>query len=106
MFLQISYRVYKLPLTAMSKLFQSLCKLLGTEKTRTTPYHPQSDWVVERFNRMFEDKLKKVVDGYLPLVMMAYYSSVHESTGKRHARMMIGRDIQNAYRLVSRAQYS
>ena len=35
-----------------SELFSELCKLLGIEKTRTTPYRPQSDGLVdERFNR-------------------------------------------------------
>ena len=28
-----------------------LCRLLGVNKTRTTPLHPQSDGMVERFNR-------------------------------------------------------
>ena len=34
-----------------SKLFQELCRVFDIEKTRTTPYHPQSDGLVERFNR-------------------------------------------------------
>ena len=29
-----------------SKLVKEVCELLGVEKTRTTPYHPQSDGVV------------------------------------------------------------
>ena len=35
-----------------SELFSELCKLLGIEKTRTTPYRPQSDGLVERFNSL------------------------------------------------------
>ena len=31
-------------------LMNSLCTLLGT-KTRTAPYHPESDGMIERFNR-------------------------------------------------------
>jgi hypothetical protein len=32
-------------------LFQEMCQMLGTIKTRTTPYHPKSDGMVERFNQ-------------------------------------------------------
>ncbi|GBN99626.1 hypothetical protein AVEN_147005-1 [Araneus ventricosus] len=34
-----------------SALFTELCRLLGILKTRTTALHPESDGVVERFNR-------------------------------------------------------
>ena len=33
-----------------SALLKEVCQLLGVVKTRTTPYHPQSDGFVERFN--------------------------------------------------------
>ena len=33
-----------------SRLFQEMCKLLQTRKTRTTPLHPLSDGMVERMN--------------------------------------------------------
>ena len=33
-----------------SLLFQHVCNLLGIQKTRTAPYRPQSDGLVERFN--------------------------------------------------------
>ena len=37
-----------------SILFQDLCKMLQIEKTRTTPFNPKSDGLVERFNRTLE----------------------------------------------------
>jgi hypothetical protein len=45
-----------------SKLFTEMCSLLGITKTRTTPYHPQSDGMVERFNRTLTTMLSNFVD--------------------------------------------
>ena len=83
-----------------SKLIKEVCELLGIKKTRTSPYHPQSDGMVESFNRTLEAMLSKYVsdnqrdwDVYLPLVMMAYRSSVHEATTFTPYFMMFGRGI-------------
>ena len=64
-----------------------MCNLFSIEKTRTTPYHPQSDGMVERMNRTIQDMLAKYVaehqrdwDVHLPMIMIAYRSSVHSST--------------------------
>ena len=60
-----------------SNLFKEMCILLGKEKTRTTPYHPKSDGMVERFNRTLETMLSAYVsdhqrdwDSHLPYVRM------------------------------------
>ncbi|XP_045124905.1 uncharacterized protein LOC123512544 [Portunus trituberculatus] len=42
-----------------SRVFSECCTLLGIQKTRTTPLHPQSDGMVERFNRTLLQQLAK-----------------------------------------------
>ena len=42
-----------------SVVFQEVCQILGINKTRTTPLHPQSDGMVERFNGTLEEYLAK-----------------------------------------------
>ena len=58
------------------------------EKTRTTPFHPLSNAVIKRMKKLLENMLAKCVSEeqsnwslQLPYAMMAYRSSVHESTG-------------------------
>ncbi|UYV82319.1 K02A2.6-like [Cordylochernes scorpioides] len=45
-----------------SEIFRELCQVLGIWKTRTTPLHPQSDGMVERFNKTMVEHLSKVVE--------------------------------------------
>ena len=45
-----------------SELYQEVCFLLDIKKTRTTPYHPQSDGMVERFNKTLEALLRAFVN--------------------------------------------
>ena len=84
-----------------SKLFKSLCDLLGIDKTRTTAHHPQSNGFVERYNRTLQSMLSKMIEGdqrswdrVLPIAMLAYRSSEHDTTGVSPARMLFGREIQ------------
>lgn len=71
-----------------SELFQQMCRRLGIQKTRTTPYHPESDGMVERFMRTLKDMVAKYVDPQgmtwdvdIKAYTMAYNSSVHSVTG-------------------------
>ena len=83
-----------------SELFQAVCSRLGLEKTRTTPYRPQSDGLVERLNRtllsmlsMFVNKHRNNWDDLLPYLLMAYRSTVNDTTGVTPHKMMTGREM-------------
>ena len=84
-----------------STLFAEMCQLLSIKKTRTTPYHPASDGMVERFNRTLEAQLSKFADHnqrdwdlHIPFLMMAYCSAEHDSTGCSPSKMMLGRELK------------
>ena len=86
-----------------SNLLKEVCQLLGIEKTQTTPYNPRSDGLVERFNRTLLDTVAKYLspdsnqrdwDEQVPFALMAYRSSIQESTGETPNMMMIGREVE------------
>ena len=69
------------------------------KKTRTTPYHPKSDGMVERFNKTSATMLSAYVDDnhrdwdvHLPYVLMAYRATEHETTGFSPNMLMLGRE--------------
>ena len=80
-----------------SKVISAICQLLQIDKSRTTPYHPQSDGLVEqlrleeRFNCTLTDMLATTAKEH-PLsgkgtyrrqtYSFAYNTSVHASTGQ------------------------
>jgi transposase InsO family protein len=78
-----------------------MCKLLGIEKTRTTAYHPQGNGQVENWNKSMKKMLMTLVDDNcrdwdekLPSALMAYRSSVQESTRETPFAMMFGAEMQ------------
>lgn len=81
-----------------SAILAQVLDAFGVHKTRTTAYHPQGDGMVERFNRSLLQLLRAYVDSqndwerYLPLVLYAYRTSVHSSTGASPFVLMYGRD--------------
>ena len=80
-------------------LMESLCELLECTKTRTAPYHPESDGIIERFNRtclmmlsMFVNNRRDNWHKFLPFVIHTYRTSVHESTGYSPFCLMMGEE--------------
>jgi hypothetical protein len=83
-----------------SGLFTELCRVLGINKTRTTPYAPWSDGLVERFNRTLQTMLKGVVneerndwDEHIPYALMAYRSTPQQSTNSSPCKLLFGREM-------------
>uniref|UniRef100_A0A8C6PUR3 Integrase catalytic domain-containing protein n=1 Tax=Nothobranchius furzeri TaxID=105023 RepID=A0A8C6PUR3_NOTFU len=79
-----------------STLFQDLCRLLQIHKSRTSPYHPQSDGLVERFNRTLLAMLSLFVeDDQLnwDSLLSAKTTSVHASTAVTPYKVLFSREI-------------
>ena len=81
-------------------LMRELCKLYNIDKTRTTPYHPQSDGQVERFNQTLMQAIHAYArddpdhwDEYIDNAVLAYNSTRHSVTGFEPCRLMISRNI-------------
>uniref|UniRef100_W5MBG4 Integrase catalytic domain-containing protein n=1 Tax=Lepisosteus oculatus TaxID=7918 RepID=W5MBG4_LEPOC len=92
---------------ARLKVFARVCQRLGITKTRTTPLHPQSDGLVERFNRTLSTQLATLVsrhqrdwDRHLPLALWPNRTAVQESTGCIPASLMLGREMRTPVDLV------
>ena len=83
-----------------STLFHEVCRLLGICKTRTTAYHPEGNGMVERFNLTMGAVIRSLIgdkhenwDKIPPLTLMAYRSSVHETTQQTPHMMLFGRKM-------------
>jgi len=82
-----------------SALLHEVCNILGMKKSRTSPYHPQCDGLVERYNRTLLDMLATwnhpfAWEDQLLKVCMAYNTSVHASTGYTPFFLMFGRQAR------------
>lgn len=80
------------------KLMRQLCQMLGLEKTNTTIYHPQSDGIVERYNRTLINMLRCLEPdqkddwrSYVNSLTYAYNCTRHDSTGHSPFYLMFGR---------------
>lgn len=84
-----------------SKIFQELTRLLGIRKTRTTALHPQSDGQVERQHQTIINYLAKFIsenqkdwERWIPMYLLAYRTSKHETTGVTPSELYFARDLR------------
>jgi hypothetical protein len=84
-----------------SKLLEKVFVLLNAKKITTTPYNPQHNGQVERFNStlvqmlaMYVRKDQKDWDRHLGLIKGAYHSCPHATTGYSPNYMTYGRELK------------
>ena len=82
-----------------SDLFQELCRILEIHKSRTSPYNPRSNGMIERFNKSLLNMIAVYIESdqrewdiNLPLLTSAYRSCTHEATGFSPNMLMLGRE--------------
>ena len=83
----------------LSKLVREVCKLLAIDKLNTSPYHPMTDGLVERFNSFISQSLSMYVsanqkdwDEFLPSILFAYRTSPQATTGDSPFYLLYGRE--------------
>ncbi|XP_036001527.1 alpha-1,3-mannosyl-glycoprotein 2-beta-N-acetylglucosaminyltransferase b isoform X1 [Fundulus heteroclitus] len=93
-----------------SNLLKLFHKQLGISAIRTTPYHPQTDGLIERFNQTLKRMLQKFVndtgrdwDRWLPFLLFAYREVPQASTGFSPFELLYGWDVQGPLDLLRKS---
>ncbi|KAL2089209.1 hypothetical protein ACEWY4_016108 [Coilia grayii] len=93
-----------------SKLLKQVYQYLGIKGIKMTPYHPQTDGLVERFNQTLKSMLCKFVadsgadwDEWLPYLLFAYCEVPQASTGFSPFELLYGRQVRGPLDMMKEA---
>ncbi|KAL5491441.1 hypothetical protein EMCRGX_G016727 [Ephydatia muelleri] len=85
-----------------SQLLAELYRLLNIHSIWTTPYHPQTDGLVDHFNQTLKAMLQRTVtqegkdwDRLLPYLLFAYHEVPQTSTGFSPFELLNGRAVRS-----------
>ena len=90
-----------------SQLLTEVYRLLHVKPIRTTPYHPQTDGLVERFNHTLKAMLRKTAnkegkdwDRLIPYLLFAYREVPQASTGFSPFELLYGRQVRGPLDII------
>ena len=93
-----------------SQLLTEIYRMLHVHPIRTTPYHPQTDGLVERFNQTLKAMLKKAAtnegkdwDKVIPYLLFAYREAPQSSTGFSPFELLYGRSVRGPLNVLREA---
>ena len=89
-----------------SSLFHELTALLGSNRTRTTAYHPSANGIVERFHRQLKASLRAQQHPnqwyeFLPIVLLGIRATVKDDLGCTPAELVYGTTLALPSQMVA-----
>lgn len=94
------------------KVMRETCRLLGVDKIQTSPYHPESNGVLERWHRDLKLMLRKHPnckdewDKLLKYCLLSFRASPHSSTGFSPFELVNGRNLRGPLEAIKESWLS
>lgn len=93
-----------------STLFRDLSKLLGFNRHRTSPYHPQSNGCIERWHRTLKTAIMSCDTQnwhlVLPLILLSFRNTPIQQNSLSPAEMVYGEKLRSPSELVTSNQFT